>query len=315
MTACSFLPAATQMIYDMGLQHLLHGVTFECPLPAREEKHKVVRCVLEGNNYTSSEIDKIFSASKAQGKSLYYVDETLLGSIQPNVIFTQDVCEVCQIDTACTASAVAKLDKQPALIPLSPNNLKDVYTCAITIATALGQEEAAYIYLQKLQKRTDCIIDKLRAHNAPLKSVMVMEWIEPIYNCGHWIPYQIAQAGGVDALSNPGGDSIVTPWEKVMKYNPEVIIIAPCGFEVARAKEELHLLTSKNGWQQLQAVKANQVFIADYDLFTQPSASTLVDGIELLASLIHPEIFDVPVHLSHKHCSLFNEAVLQKVEG
>jgi iron complex transport system substrate-binding protein len=104
MKACSFLPAATQMIYDMGLQHFLHGVTFECPAIALTEKQKVVRCVLEGKNYSSAEIDKIFSASKAQGKSLYYVDELILQNIQPDVIFTQDVCEVCQIDTACTCS-------------------------------------------------------------------------------------------------------------------------------------------------------------------------------------------------------------------
>ena len=108
MKACSFLPAATKMIYDMGLQDLLYGVTFECP-PEAADKPAVVRCMLEGKNYSSTEIDKIFSASKAQGKSLYYVEEELLQAIAPDIIFTQDVCEVCQIDTACTAAAVAKL--------------------------------------------------------------------------------------------------------------------------------------------------------------------------------------------------------------
>src|ERR1700754_5041650 len=134
MVACSFLPAATQMIYDMGLQQYLHGITFECPHEALVEKEKVVRCVLEGKSYSSLEIDKIFSASKAQGKSLYYVDEALLQNISPDVIFTQDVCEVCQIDTVCTANAVAKLEKQPKLVSLSPNNLQDVFNTAITIA-------------------------------------------------------------------------------------------------------------------------------------------------------------------------------------
>jgi iron complex transport system substrate-binding protein len=305
MKACSFLPAATQMIYDMELQHLLHGVTFECPLPAREEKAKVVRCVLEGKDYSSQEIDKIFSASKAQGKSLYYVDEELLQQIQPDIIFTQDVCEVCQIDTACTAAAVSKLEKQPQLIPLSPNNLDDVLATVITIATALGQEEAAYRHLSLLQKRTDTIIDRLRQHRMPLKRVMLMEWIEPIYNCGHWIPFQVAQAGGIDMLGNPGGDSIVTGWDRIVKYNPEVLVIAPCGFDTRRTNEELHLLSSKPGWAGLEAVKTRQVWLADYDLFTQPSASTLVDGIELLAALFHPGIFTVPRHLQHKHIPFF----------
>ena len=303
MKACSFLPAATQMIYDMGLQHLLLGVTFECPAIARNEKHIVVRCVLEGKQYSSTEIDKIFSASKAQGKSLYYVDDNLLNKIGPEVIFTQDICEVCQIDTACTAAAVAKLEREPQLVALSPNNLNDVFQTAITIAKALGHEEAAYSYLSSLQKRTEQIIDTLRKHKAPLKRVMLMEWMEPVYNCGHWIPFQIAYAGGVDMLSNPGGDSIVTLWQKITKYNPEVLIIAPCGFDIARTMEELHLLTNKPEWHHLAAVQNNAVFIADFDLFTQPSANTLVEGIELLAALFHPDIFQVPASLNHKYCS------------
>jgi iron complex transport system substrate-binding protein len=300
MKACSFLPAATRMIYDMGLEDLLHGVTFECP-PEAAGKPAVVRCLLEGHSYSSEEIDRIFSASKAQGKSLYYVEEALLQEIAPDVIFTQDVCEVCQIDTTCTAAAVSKLPKQPVLIPLTPGNLEQVFATAVTIATALGREEAAYRYLSALQKRIDQITDTLRAHRSPLKRVLVMEWIEPIYNCGHWIPYQVAYAGGIDMLSNPGGDSIVTPWEKVVRYDPEVLVIAPCGFHTARAREELHLLQQKPGWESLQAVRSGAVYLADYDLFTQPSPGTLTDGIELMAALFHPGIFSVPAHLQHKY--------------
>ncbi len=303
--ACSFLPAATQMIYDMGLQHHLYGVTFECPAVALNQKQKVVRCVLEGKNYSSNEIDKIFSASKAQGKSLYYVDDDALQSLQPDIIFTQDVCEVCQIDTACTAAAVAKLEKQPRLIALTPQNLDDVYSTAIIIALALGEDEAAYKYLASLKKRTHHILDVLRLHRMPLKRVMLMEWIEPIYNCGHWIPFQIAQAGGIDMMSNPSGDSIVTPWDKIAKYNPEILIVAPCGFQVNRSMEEMHLLTERHGWRGLQAVLEKNVFVLDFDLFTQPSASTLVDGIELLAALFHPQLFKVPQQLQHKFVNYY----------
>ena len=305
MKVCSFLPAATQMMYDMGLQEYLHGVTFECPAPALAEKPKVVRCVMEGKQYSSREIDTIFSASKAQGKSLYYVDEELLEQLQPDIIFTQDVCEVCQIDTACTAAAVARLKKQPQLIALTPQNLDDVFKTAVTIATAVGKEEAAYRYLSALKKRKTDILDALRFYKMPLKRVMLMEWIEPIYNCGHWIPFQLAQAGGIDMLSNPGGDSIVMPWEKIIRYNPEVLVIAACGFTIARAREEMHLLTEKPGWNHFTAVKNNAVFLADYDLFTQPSPAGLTDGIELLSALFHPDLFMVPVHLRHKYFSFY----------
>ena len=288
------------MMYDMGLQHLLYGVTFECHEQALAEKPKIVRCIMEGKNYSSAEIDAVFSAAKAQGKSLYYTEEELLQQISPDIIFTQDTCEVCQIDTKCTAAAVAKLEKQPQIIPLTPANLQDVYATAVTIAKAVGQEEAAYTYLAALQKRTSHILDVLRQHNMPLKRVLLLEWIDPIYNCGHWIPFQIAQAGGIDMLGNPGGDSVVIQWDKIIKYNPEVIIVAPCGFHISRANEELYLLGNKDGWQQIEAVKAGQVFVCDFDLFTQPSASTLVDGIELLASLFHPALFSLPVRLRGK---------------
>ncbi|MGB5821507.1 MAG: ABC transporter substrate-binding protein [Saonia sp.] len=304
LKVCSFLPAVTQMIYDMGLQDYLHGITFECPERALSEKRSVVRCVLEGKTYSSQEIDALFSASKNQGKRLYYVDEPLLAEISPDIIFTQDVCEVCQIDTACTAAAVANLERQPQLISISPESLEDVFKTAITIATALGKEENAYRYLEDLQHRIDTIIDTLRCNKAMPKRVMLMEWIAPIYNCGHWIPHQIAYAGGIDMLSNPSGDSIVTPWEKILKYDPEVLVIAPCGFKIDRALEEMHLLSEKKGWAELKAVRNNAVFLADFDLFTQPSAGTLVNGIELLAGLFHPEIITVPTPLLSKYSRL-----------
>ena len=180
----------------------------------------------------------------------------------------------------------------------------DVYNTAIIIASALGEEEAAYKYLASLKKRIQHILDTLRAHSMPLKRVMLMEWIEPVYNCGHWIPYQIAQAGGIDMLGNPSGYSIVTAWDKIVKYNPEVLIIAPCGFHIQRASQELHILSRKKEWHQLRAVQNKQVYLLDFDLFTQPSPGSLTDGIILLAALFHPALFDVPSHLQNKYLNI-----------
>ncbi len=307
LKACSFLPAATSMIQHMGLEEFLYGVTFEC----HSDKPKVVRSYIEGNNYSSEEIEKIVSESKQMGKSLYYVDEELLQEIAPDIIFTQDVCDVCQIGTSYAERAIFKLKKQPLVIPLTPRMLNDVYDNAITIAKALGKEEAAYNLLAQLKKRTDHITDTLRKNNAPLKRVMVMEWIEPVYNCGHWIPYQIAQAGGVDMLSNPGGYSIITPWEKIVRYNPEVLVVAPCGFNVERAAKEIDKLTKREGWNELAAVKNNSVFLADADLFTCPSTH-LVDGIELLAYMFHPYIFSPDEKFKDKCKQLYTEKKCQK---
>ncbi len=294
----------------MGLQEYLYGVTFECPKEAADLP-KVVRCVLEGKNYTSAEIDSIFSASKAQGKSLYWVDEELLERIQPDVIFTQDTCEVCLIDTACTLNSIANLSKQPVLVTLSPDNLNDVFDCALKIAQTIGKEEVALHYLAGLKTKLDDIVDRLRATRAALKRVMIMEWIEPIYNCGHWIPFQVAAAGGVDMLSNPAGDSIVTKWEKVRKYNPEVLVIAPCGFDIQRSLEEMHLLYNNPGWADLEAVKNKAVYIADFDLFTQPSIGTLVQGIEVLSAMFHPEIFIPEPHIAERFVNVFEQELVR----
>jgi iron complex transport system substrate-binding protein len=283
---CSFVPAATSMIIEMGFNDMLSGVTFECP----SNKPKVIRSYLEDNHFTSEEIEKIVSESKRMGKSLYYVDEELLAAIAPDIIFTQNVCDVCQIGSNYAQKAIYKLAKQPEVVDLTPRSLDDVYANLITVARTLGREEAAYQLLAQYKKRADTITDVLRDNNDPLKRVMVMEWIDPIYNCGHWIPYQVALAGGVDMLSNPSGYSIVTPWEKIRQYDPEVLVIAPCGFSVSRSLEEAGKLTCKEGWFDLTAVRQNAVYLVDAELFTCPG-TRLIEGIEVLASLFHPKLF------------------------
>lgn len=300
MKVTSFLPAVTQMIYDMGLEAHLEGITFECPEKALSEKQRVVRCVMEGKNYTSKEIDTLFSKSKQTGTSLYYVDEPVLARIAPDIIFTQDVCEVCQIDTKCTAAAVAKLEKQPELIPINPASLQDVFDSLGTIAKAMGFEEKGKQHLAALEKRVGDVLAIQRENRLLQKSVLLLEWIDPLYNCGHWIPHQIGLAGGVDLLSHPSGDSIVIPWEKIVKYDPEVLVIAPCGYTTATTVKDMQFLTERPEWQSLRAVKNKAVYIADFDMFTQPSASTLVNGIECLSAMIHPNFFSVSKELEGK---------------
>ncbi|HXC06657.1 MAG TPA: ABC transporter substrate-binding protein [Bacteroidia bacterium] len=299
MKVCSFLPAATQMIRHLGLEEHLCGVTFECD----SDKPRVVRSCLEGRELSSAEIDSIVSEFSQLGKPLYYIDETLLEELAPDVIFTQDVCDVCQIDTSIVQRAVYKLKKKPVIVPLIPRTLADVFENIIRIAQTLGKEENAYTLLATLQQRTDQILDTLRANRAPLKRVMIMEWLDPVYNCGHWIPYQVSMAGGVDMLSNPGGYSIVTPWDKICLYNPEVLVVAPCGFKPGRAAREMDLLTRQEGWNELLAVKEQRVFLADAHLFTQPGTG-LIDGIELLAALFHPDLFSVPEQLKRRFMTL-----------
>jgi iron complex transport system substrate-binding protein len=175
-----------------------------------------------------------------------------------------------------------------------PRRLRDVAQNVLTIAEELGRPEVGRAAVAACDARIDRVVDALRAARAPVRRVMVMEWLDPIYNCGHWIPDQIALAGGADALSCPAGYSVPTPWEKVRLYDPEVLVIAPCGFDVARARREIDRLREREGFGELAAVKNGRTFLADAELFTQPSLVTLVEGIELLAHLFHPDVVARP---------------------
>ncbi|WP_240472506.1 ABC transporter substrate-binding protein [Tenacibaculum ovolyticum] len=309
MKVSSFMPAVTQMIYDMGLQEYLEGITFECPAIALKEKQVAVRYKLEGQTLTSEEINTIFSKTKAEGGTLYYVDESVLESIAPDIIFTQDVCDVCQIDTESVAKSAYKLNKVPELISITPNSLEDVFDNALTIAKAMGKETVGINYVNKLKERIYTIVDTQRAKRLQSKSVMLLEWIDPLFNCGHWIPHQIGYAGGIDLLAHPSGDSIVISWDKIVKYDPEILIIAPCGYGIERTMEDMHFLEEKPEWSSLRAVKNKQVFIADFAMFTQSSASTLVDGIACLTAMIHPNCFSVSEEITTKF-SNYNDLLM-----
>ncbi|MDB5054378.1 MAG: transporter substrate-binding protein [Bacilli bacterium] len=296
MKACSFLPASTHIINELGLQSHMYGVTFECP----SDKPKVVRSFLENTHHSSSEIDRIVSEYDREGKTLYYIDMDLLQSIEPDVIFTQHVCNVCQIGTAFVEKAIHTLEKQPKLVPLVPRRFGDIFENVLTIASELGHLEKGRALIAQCNGRIDAIIDTLRANRAAPRRVMIMEWLDPIYNCGHWIPEQITLAGGADALSCPAGYSVPIEWEKIKYYNPEVIVVAPCGFHIERSSEEVDKLKGLDGWEDLQAVKNGEVYLADADFFTRPSTS-VVDGVELLAALFHPHLFHAPASAKGKY--------------
>ena len=296
MKACSFLPACTHMIQDLGLEDRLAGVTFEGP----SDKPAVIRSVLEGHDHDSAEIDRIVSEAAREGRSLYSVDRELLERLSPDLVFTQHVCDVCQIGTSEVERAIFGLSKVPKVVPLVPRRFEDVAENALTIARELGDEAAGARFVAACRARVDAVVDRLRARRLPVRRALVLEWMDPLYNCGHWIPDQIALAGGSDALSNPAGYSVPLDWERLRRYDPEVLVAAPCGFSVDRAARELDRLTGLEGWADLQAVRAGRAFLADADLFTRPSLGGLVDGIELLAALFHPDHFELPAHAREK---------------
>ncbi|MFS1512448.1 ABC transporter substrate-binding protein [Chengkuizengella sp. SCS-71B] len=286
MKAISCLPAATEMINELGLDSFLSGVTFECP----SDKPKVVRSVLEGKHLTSSEINAIVSQHVKENKSLYFIEQELLEKIEPDIIFTQHVCDVCQVGTSYVEKAVYQLKKQPKIVPLIPKNLKEIFENIITVAKELGAEERGIELVNGYEKRIKHIKSKMKQYNKQKPSVFFMEWISPIYNSGHWIPELVQLAGGIDSLASPEGNSNAIHFKELKSYDPEIIVISPCGYSHKKARQEVKQLKALEGWKELKAVKNNQVFLLDANFFTQPSIG-VVDGIELLASLFHPDLF------------------------
>lgn len=285
----------------MKLERDLIGVTFECPKQATKEKPQIVQCTLDINNYSSREIDELFSKSKTNKESLYNIDITTLEALLPDLIFTQDTCEVCQIDTKRVTEAIERLPKKVEIVPISPRSLQDVLKTPYLIASKMGQPLQADPYVKSLMKRINHITHITQQNNPPPnKKIALLEWIDPIFNCGHWIPDQINIAGGHDALSTPNGNSRRIPWSNILDYNPEFIIIAPCGYRTDRTLMDIPRLANNPRWNQLQAVQKKQVYLIDFEAFTQPSASTLTDGMELLASIFHPNHFTLPERLASK---------------
>jgi iron complex transport system substrate-binding protein len=288
------------MICDLGLEDRLVGVTFECP----SDKPRIVRSRLEGKKLSSQEIDRIVGESAARGETLYYVDLAALQEAAPDVIFTQHVCDVCQIGTAYVERAVHHLPKVPKLVPLVPRRLDDVFDNVLTIARELDAEAVGRELCDSVRARLARVKSQLAVANAPTRRVMVMEWLDPIYNCGHWIPDQIELAGGHDEQGRPGGYSVAIDWEEVRRYDPEVLVVAPCGFHVPRALEEIATLARRPGFGELRCARDGKVFVADAELFTQPSLAQLAQGVELLAHLFHPQAVSLQEGLNTRFAPL-----------
>ena len=284
MRICSFLPAATRIIQELGFSDSLCGVTFECAI----DRPRVVRSRLEGENLSSAEIDRRVKESQLRGESLYYLDEPLLQKIQPDVVFIQDVCRVCQIDVATACSVLNKLKVPPKIIPLNPMTLEDVLDDIETVADALDEQERGIALSASLKQRT--VVVKQKTASLPTREVCFIEWVQPLYHCGHWIPEQIAIAGGTDPFGTVGGYSGELDWARIQAADPEVLVVSPCGFDAQRSLEEIASLANLPEWNELRAVRHGEVYAVDSHLFTEPGPDLFL-GIELLAGLFHAAEF------------------------
>lgn len=288
----SFLPAATEMVCLLGLGDRLVGVTHECDYPPlAQTKPVLVECALDLSGMTTAQIDDAVTARIRSGRSLYAVDEATLRQAAPTLLITQNLCQVCGPSGNEVSQVLKTLHPAPDILWQTPKSFEEILDAYQELGRKTGRLDAATDWVGAARERVQALASRVARH--PRKTrVAFLEWVDPLYCGGHWIPQMLNWAGGDDCHSRPGADSVRIPWELVVESQPEVIIVSPCGFKTDKALEQSLTLMERPGWNDLPAVKQGKVFAVDANAYFARPGPRIVDGVELLAHLIHPGEFN-----------------------
>lgn len=291
MRICSLLPSATEIVYALGLGDQLYGVSHECDFPPdATSKPTVIRSVFDSSGLSSFEIDQTVRERLRRGEGVYAIDLDRLREADPDLILTQELCDVCAVPYREVKWAVEQFDSRPHLLSLSPLLFGDVLQDIRRVGEATDRRERAASLVGDLQSQIDQVISQVAGATERPKAFCV-EWVDPIYAAGHWVPEMVELAGGIDGLGRKGKPSVPITWERVVRYAPEVVILMGCGFDLERNIRELPLLTRSPEWADLPAVKGGRVYAVNGSAYFSRSGPRLVDGLELLASILHPDLF------------------------
>jgi iron complex transport system substrate-binding protein len=286
----SFLPSATEMVCALGLSEQLIGITHECDFPPEAHgKPIVVRNVLPIESMTQNEIDAAVSERLRDGSSLYQIDEALLRDLAPDIIITQDLCQVCAPSGNEVSQVLKSLPNKPDILWMTPKSIAEIHQNLRDLGAVTGRLQQAEELIERGERKLR-EIETLTATANNQPRVFCMEWIDPVYCCGHWVPEMVEIAGGVDELGRRGTDSVRIPWEDVQKWSPEILVIMPCGFNLQKAIEQTNQIFAKPGWFDLPAVSRNQVYVVDANSYFARPGPRIVEGAELLAHLFHPDM-------------------------
>ena len=285
MRIVSLIPSATEMLFALGLGPDVIAVTHECDYPpAARELPKITRDVLP-DGLSSAEIDAAVKERTLAGESIYQLDGDALEDLRPDLIVTQELCSVCAVSYDDVREIAQQLDPQPQVISLDPHTLGEVLGDARKLAEATNRRDAAVDLVREASDRIDRVRVAVRkARSRP--RVAALEWLDPPFAAGHWTPQVIEYAGGEDVLGFPGENSEETTWEAVEAAQPDVVIVMPCGYdaEIAHREAEMHR-------DQLAAIGAGEVVAVDAAAYFSRPGPRIIDGLELLASILHPELF------------------------
>jgi iron complex transport system substrate-binding protein len=287
----SFLPSATEMACALGLSDQLVGITHECDYPPSvRDKPIVVRSAISMETMTQAEIDKTVSERLHSGHSLYEVDEKLLLELAPDLILTQDLCQVCAPSGNEVTQALNALPRKPEILWLTPKSLQQIEGNLRAIGEATGRSVRAEQLIASDRSILDHIAETARQLGSRPR-VFCMEWLDPIYCSGHWVPEMVTIAGGVDHLGHEGADSVRLAWEDVLAWKPEVLVMMPCGFRLEQVLEIAPQLCARPGWRDLPAVQRGQVYAVDANSYFARPGPRVIEGTQLLAHILHPEVF------------------------
>ena len=291
MRICSLLPSATEIAFALGLGDNIVGVTHECDYPPEAKtKRVVVTSLIDSLTMSSLQIDHSVRDRLQTQRSLYTIDTVRFSEAAPDIILTQELCEVCAIDYHEVVEASKLLSRKPKIVSLSPNSLTDVLEDIVRVGEATDKRTEATALLKQLRERIDRVLENVSVSRLRPR-VACLEWLDPLYFAGHWVPEMVELAGGEDGLGDKSKPSAKVEWNRVLEFYPEIIVLMPCGFDVDRTMREFHLLQRLNSWRELPAVKADRVFAVNGHAYFSRSGPRLVDGLEILAQIIHPEMF------------------------
>jgi len=292
----SMIASATEIICALGYESDMIGRSHECDFPASIKDLPVCTAPKFNVEGTSCEIDQRVKAIVQDSLSVYRVDARILDELQPTHIVTQSQCEVCAVSLKDVEQAVCELtSSHPRIVSLEPNQLSDVWKDIKRVADALGDSESGDRLTARLQDRIKAIAEKGASVDSR-PTVACVEWIDPLMAGGNWMPELIEMAGGVNLFGEAGKHSPWMTFEEMVEKDPDVIFVSPCGFDIARTTEEMHLLSDKKEWQSLAAVRNGRVHVADGNAFFNRPGPRLVESLEILAEVLHPERFKFGHH-------------------
>lgn len=286
----SFLPSATELIYELNGESMLKAVTHECDYPDDAKcKSKVITSTFNPEKMNSEEIDQITNKLIREGKDIFELDLMVLKNANPDLVICQTTCEVCAAHTNLIDKALKVLQKKPIILSIDPHNIKEIIQSVTKLAEIINRKEKGKALENNLKERVNQLNKKTYSHRP---KTLAIEWIKPFFTAGHWIPEMIRIAGGENLISNVGEQSRKMRFEDISKADPEIIVMMPCGFSAERALQEYSdLLENDKDWKKLNAVKNNQIFFANANsFFSKPSIRTIT-GIEILAKILHPKEF------------------------